>query len=804
MDSKIQNFFQLQKQKGLKMIHLNIRSLLKKIDQLRTILEGSNIEIFTLSETWLHSKVDTHMIQIQGYTAYRLDRETMNANLTTKRGGGLVTYVKNTSLDVYVKDAENTSTKDIEIQWFKIKRKNTKTITLANVYRPPNGNLDRAIKTIEKGLRALVQPNDETVILGDFNIDYKNKSSPKFKKIKFFERANALEQMICTTTRNSKTSSTILDMVFTNMKYIKEAGTLDSFLSDHQPIFLLKKKVKTTGRQEQQFEGRSYRHYNKQQFIDNVKAQKWDYFYDAADPMEAWDEMLGIINREANKQCPVRKYKIKHNKPCWLTNEILEQMKDRDYFYQKAKRTKSEDDWNIARFHRNQANFNVRRAKADYIKEQLKCNEGNGAKFWRIIKQVMPSKKGSRNTPPISICRNHDDAVEIDKVADFMNEYFVNLGVPKNNINSANHQNISKKVRALNTTPPLGSTSPITNGAESNDKLDFQKVTKREVETLIRKINVSKSSGVALLSSRLLKDSFQAVSDKLTYLFNLSITQGIFPTQWKKALVIPIPKVGNPKTAENYRPISLLPLPGKLLEKVIHSQLSCYLEDNDLLSDNQFGFRRQRSTSHAISQLLNQVYTNINKSAITAAIYIDFSKAFNCVQHATLIRKLSEFNLSKNIISWITSYLYGREQRTLANNVYSSYLPVGQGVPQGSVLGPLLYIIYANDIIKKIQNSGFTFYADDTVLYSKKKSLRLAQRELQEDLDGLSEWCINNDIYINVEKTKTMFFGSKARMNKIALPEFYINNTVLQRTQAYTSLELNLMSNSPLKHMLIL
>ena len=341
MDSKIQNFFQLQKQKGLKMIHLNIRSLLKKIDQLRTILEGSNIEIFTLSETWLHSKVDTHMIQIQGYTAYRLDRETMNANLTTKRGGGLVTYVKNTSLDVYVKDAENTSTKDIEIQWFKIKRKNTKTITLANVYRPPNGNLDRAIKTIEKGLRALVQPNDETVILGDFNIDYKNKNSPKFKKIKFFERANALEQMICTTTRNSKTSSTILDMVFTNMKYIKEAGTLDSFLSDHQPIFLLKKKVKTTGRQEQQFEGRSYRHYNKQQFIDNVKAQKWDYFYDAADPMEAWDEMLGIINREANKQCPVRKYKIKHNKPCWLTNEILEQMKDRDYFYQKAKRTKS-------------------------------------------------------------------------------------------------------------------------------------------------------------------------------------------------------------------------------------------------------------------------------------------------------------------------------------------------------------------------------------------------------------------------------------------------------------------------------
>ena len=182
MDNKILNFFQLQKQKGFKMVHLNIRSLLKKIDQLRAVLEGSNIEIFTLSETWLHSNIDTHMVQIQGYTAYRLDRKTLNTNLTTtKRGGGLITYIKNTSLDVYVKDAENMSAKDIEIQWFKIECKHAKTITLANVYRPPSGNLDKAIKIIEKSLRSLVKPNEEVVILGDFNIDYKNKSSLNYK-----------------------------------------------------------------------------------------------------------------------------------------------------------------------------------------------------------------------------------------------------------------------------------------------------------------------------------------------------------------------------------------------------------------------------------------------------------------------------------------------------------------------------------------------------------------------------------------------------------------------------------------------
>ena len=160
-------------------------------------------------------------------------------------------------------------------------------------------------------------------------------------------------------------------MAFTNVKYIKNAGSLDSFLSNHQPIFLLKKKVKTTGRSEQQFEGRSYRNYDKQKFIDDIMEQKWEYFYNATDPMKAWDEMLKIINREANKQCLAGTYKIKHNKPCWLTNEIVEQMKDRDYFYQKAKRTNDEDDWNIAKFHRNTVNFNVRQANSNVMKAMV-------------------------------------------------------------------------------------------------------------------------------------------------------------------------------------------------------------------------------------------------------------------------------------------------------------------------------------------------------------------------------------------------------------------------------------------------
>ena len=530
------------------------------MDQLRIILQSSNIDIFTLSETWLHSKIDNQLIEIQGYTTFRLDRCYCSQNNSTsaKRGGGLLTYVRTSSLDVYVQEATNTSTKDIEIQWLKVKRKNAKTITLANVFRPPTGKVNQAIKILEKGLNSLAKQNEEVVIIGDFNIDYKNQKSPAYKKIRFFERANSLEQKICTTTRNTKTSSSILDIAFTNMKYVQTAGSLDSFLSDHQPIFLLKKKQRARGAAEQNFEGRSYRNYNRQKFTDNLLAQRWNYFYEMQDPGEAWEEMQRIIVREADKQCPIRSYKIRNSKPCWLTNEIIEQMKDRDYFYQKAKRTNSEDDWNIAKFYRNQTNFNVRKAKADYIKEQLQNNEGNSAKFWRLIKQIMPNKKGITNHPKIAIVDENNEAIADENIADFMNDYFANLGDAKQSAK----QNCPPSPPPP--PPPQLNSLPYTdvNSEESSDhvtnQLHFLPVSKFEVEPLIKRINTSKSSGIAQLSSRLLKDSFHALCDKLTHLFNLSIKETIFPNQWKRALVVPIPKVPTPNTADKYRPISLL------------------------------------------------------------------------------------------------------------------------------------------------------------------------------------------------------------------------------------------------------
>ena len=180
-----QNFIDLATEKGLKLVYLNIRSLFKKIDQLRKVMDGAQVEIVTLSETWLRKEMDSRLINIYGYRSFRLDRDM---SLTSKkRGGGLITYVKsNPDMDVYILSNESTSNRDIEAQWIRLENKNSKNILQGNIYRPPNGNIDRAIKYLDKHIKNLKGPNEDIILMGDFNIDYKNKTTPAYKKLLFF------------------------------------------------------------------------------------------------------------------------------------------------------------------------------------------------------------------------------------------------------------------------------------------------------------------------------------------------------------------------------------------------------------------------------------------------------------------------------------------------------------------------------------------------------------------------------------------------------------------------------------------
>ena len=270
-----------------------------------------------------------------------------------------------------------------------------------------------------------------------------------------------------------------------------------------------------------------------------------------------------------------------------------------------------------------------------------------------------------------------------------------------------------------------------------------------EVYKVINQISIFKGSAVEGLSARVLKDAFLSITDEFMFMFNLSITSGIFPDEWKVATVIPLQKDGNKEDVNNLRPISLLPLPGKLLEKLVHSQLSAYLENNTLLNDCQGGFRHGISTINKIAELTDDIYKAMDSKETTVAVFIDFKKAFDTVNHAILLSKLRHMGVRDISQHWFQSYLSNRSQLTLANGVLSSAQPVRCGVPQGSTLGPLLFLVYINDLANVITESNLHLFADDTVVYCSNKDPQRARNYVQGDLQGIAQWCCNNKITIN-------------------------------------------------------
>ena len=472
--------------------------------------------------------------------------------------------------------------------------------------------------------------------------------------------------------------------------------------------------------------------------------------------------------------------------------------KDRDYFYKKAKRTRNEDDWIIAKYLRNITNKRFKQAKAEYIKEQLENNSDNSSKFWRTIKSVFPSRQGEKTNNKISLQDQNGIRVEETDTANYINEFFVNVGKDKST--KQNKSRMRNKVAAVShnrsVSQSLKECSENSFGEDltlEESEINFKDPIKLdEVIKLLRQINISKSSGMDNISSRLIRDALLALFKEFTHLLNLSLAEGIFPNKWKSATVTPIPKAGDQKQVSNLRPISFIPLPGKIMEKLIHNQLINHIDNLQWLSELQFGFRKGKSTLQAIHTLTEVVNSGFNKSQITAAVYVDFKKAFDCVQYPQLLNKIEELDISNQAFAWIKDYLTNRKQRTLANGILSDYLPVTQGVPQGSILGPLLYIIYANDISNIFTRCKSVFYSDDTVLFIQGNNLGELETAIQEDLDKLQSWCNDNKIFVNAKKTKYMLFGSKNKLSVTSDLNISIGQTKLERANSYTYLGVTL------------
>ena len=294
------------------------------------------------------------------------------------------------------------------------------------------------------------------------------------------------------------------------------------------------------------------------------------------------------------------------------------------------------------------------------------------------------------------------------------------------------------------------------------------------VHKLVREIEICKSSGIPDLSAQMLKDAFLVLVPELTHLFNESIQQGVYPKAWRSGFITPIPKDGDPLDPGNWRPISILPLPSKLLEKAIHHQVTIFLDNNNVLDDRQHGFRSHFSTSTAIFKLTKEMFDCYDKGNNSSCVFVDYKKAFETLDHNILCKKLKKYNFSELSVQWFKSYLSDRLHIVQTNSDQSKPSLVPYGVPQGSTLGPLLFILYVNDIFNALSTApekDILMYADDTVLYSMDRDPRNSLAMTQGLVAELSSWCKRNKLTINTVKTKHMFIPRTKCMMDVIVNE---------------------------------
>ena len=322
-----------------------------------------------------------------------------------------------------------------------------------------------------------------------------------------------------------------------------------------------------------------------------------------------------------------------------------------------------------------------------------------------------------------------------------------------------------------------------------------------EIVKYCKEINIHKSSSVQELSSSLLKLAFIRHADKLKYIYDQIIKLGIFPAEWKCATVIPLKKVPNINKVNELRPISLLPLPSKILEKIIHNRLIDHLETNELLDTQQGGFRKNNSTVNTTVKFSNDIFNAINKRDITIATFVDMAKTFDTVNHSIILTKLEMLGISGKLLKLLRNYLTNRKQSTLANGIVSKLVNISCGIPQGSTVGPLMYIIYMNDVSTSLKNCKYQLYADDTVIYLSDKISGLDDltNTLRSDLDSFKHWCDMNKLTLNVKKTKYVTFGLKPQTRKVVNHTITIGTKRIERVHSYKYLGITLDTNLTFK-----
>jgi len=736
----------------LTVLNINCRSVKNKIPNLHQTIINTKADVICLTETWLTPEINSSEIfpSSLGYSVYRDDR-------TTSKGGGVLIAISNRLIS---QDQPQLKT-DCNLVWSKISITGLKDIYVSSFYKPHEDD-DHSLKELWTSI-SKVPKNSHIWIFGDFNLpnmDWQTQtplSECRFKDLynSFSENLTNfnLEQMVKTPTRDRN----ILDLYLTNNpSVVHNIQTLPSLGSSDHDIVQHELNI-LRGRPHQV--KRKIRSYNKADWASFKQDLEkfWVKFvkFNHTDPNISWISFRDELNRLTNKHIPSRLSKSRQDLP-WVTHEIVKLIRKRDKLYKKIKRSTFHNPMHTKKFKmlKSVIQSKIRSAYWSYLDSVIfsdNSNNGNKKKFYSFVKH---NKTENSGVAPLS----NNGSVHTDPVfkANILNKQFESV------FSRPQPLSLKQLAKSAATKSPHQSMSPINISVQGVDKL-------------LNGLSPNKASGPDEISPRLLKELHTQVAPILTYIYQLSLDTGIVPDDWKHAVISPVYKKGDKSKASNYRPISLTCIASKILEHILVSNIMSHFDANTILSPKQHGFRSKHSCETQLIGFSQEIADSLDQGQQTDVIVMDFSKAFDKVDHHKLVHKLKCLGVESKVTSWIQSFLRNRSQQVLVEGKCSDRLPVLSGVPQGSVLGPCLFLAYINDLPDSIR-SRVRLFADDTIVYLVIRSSSSAE-SLQQDLHLLEQWEQDWAMEFNPDKCEILRIHRK---RKPILFPYRLHDTLLK------------------------
>lgn len=705
----------------LKVGCVNARSLVPSIHDVKQIISQNDFDIFLICETWLKNSINNSVINISNYRLYRADR---NCN-----GKGVCVYVRNKLRSEIIVNRQEYTWEQL---WVKVIIKK-KSFAIGIIYKPHEQNTNSFLDEFEDNLGSIYPTVDEVICMGDFNLnllDFENVNVKKFTSIlESFE----LCQVIDEPTRITATCETLLDYVIIPEGSIYEKGVMQQVFSDHSMVFC-KFKISKVKTEPKIITYRNYKNFDDHNFQRDLFNTSFFKIYDQETADAKVSYLVNCLNDLLDKHAPFVTSRVTKPKAPWLTFPLKKMMEERDKAQRKYKKSGLDAHLQAYKNLRNFTSQSVKREQRAYFIHQF--NNGNSKDMWRTLKvnKFLPDK--SYNIPD-----NLSNPNELNK-------FFVE-SIPQTEP-SEEIKNFYK-FNELN-----------------NFDYKFSETNDLSVYEAICSVKTN-ATGCDGLNIKFIKLCSPHIVPYITHIVNFCIVEGVIPVAWKTAVVKVLPKKQDPTEFKDLRPISILPVLSKIFEKIIETQIKNYLLSHSLLPSIQSGFRKGFSCTTALLHITDDIFKATDMGYSTLLVMLDFSRAFDTINHDLMVCILKYMGFSNYACSLIEAYLKSRQQQVCINGISSEYLTLRSGVPQGSILGPLLFSVYSSQLSNKIQDCNLHLYADDTQLYYSFKHTEvenacvIINRDLKAFIDCATEHCL----LINPTKSKVMIFGNKQQRQNL-------------------------------------